>query len=54
LAASLADLLADGCWENGLDEDGNGYREDLVGWDFVNNDNDPFDDSGHEIGRAHV
>lgn len=41
------DLLTDTRWENGIDEDGNGYRDDLVGWDFVNNDNDPLDDNGH-------
>ena len=41
------DLLNDVRWENGTDEDGNGYRDDLIGWDFVNNDNDPFDDHGH-------
>ncbi len=41
------DLLSDTRWENGIDEDGNGYRDDLVGWDFVNNDNDPLDDNGH-------
>lgn len=41
------DLLADTRWENGIDEDRNGYRDDLVGWDFANNDNDPFDDNGH-------
>lgn len=41
------DLLADTRWENGTDDDGNGYADDLVGWDFANNDNDPFDDNGH-------
>ena len=41
------DLLADTRWENGLDDDANGYRDDLIGWDFVNNDNDPFDDNNH-------
>lgn len=41
------DLLNDIRWENGVDEDSNGYRDDLIGWDFVNNDNDPFDDNGH-------
>lgn len=41
------DLLADARWEDGVDGDGNGYLDDLVGWDFVNNDNDPFDDNGH-------
>ena len=41
------DLLNDRRWENGGDEDANGYRDDLIGWDFVNNDNDPWDDNGH-------
>jgi subtilisin family serine protease len=41
------DLLNDARWENGSDEDGNGYRDDLIGWDFANGDNDPFDDHGH-------
>jgi subtilisin family serine protease len=41
------DLLNDARWENGVDEDGNGYRDDLIGWDFVNNDNDPMDDNRH-------
>src|SRR5687768_8844995 len=41
------DLLNDTRWENGADEDANGYRDDLVGWDFYNNDNDPMDEQGH-------
>lgn len=41
------DLLSDSRWENLVDDDGNGYRDDLIGWDFVNNDNDPFDDHSH-------
>jgi subtilisin family serine protease len=41
------DLLKDARWVNGTDQDGNGYVDDLIGWDFVNNDNDPFDDNGH-------
>jgi len=41
------DLLNDTRWENGVDEDANGYKDDLIGWDFVNNDNDPMDDQGH-------
>ncbi len=32
---------------NGLDDDGNGYVDDVHGWDFVNGDNDPMDDHGH-------
>lgn len=34
-------------WEDGIDNDGNGYRDDLIGWDFVGNDNDPYDDNSH-------
>lgn len=30
--------------EDGIDSDGNGYADDFIGWDFVNNDNDPQDD----------
>lgn len=41
------DLLRDPRWENGSDQDGNGFIDDLVGWDFVNNDNDPYDDQSH-------
>ena len=32
---------------NGVDDDGNGYVDDVRGWDCVNNDNDPIDDNGH-------
>lgn len=41
------DLLVDTRWENGIDEDGNGLTDDLIGWDFLNNDNDPLDDHRH-------
>jgi parallel beta-helix repeat protein len=27
--------------ENGIDDDGNGYVDDFIGWDFRDNDNDP-------------
>ncbi|HXV76629.1 MAG TPA: S8 family serine peptidase, partial [Candidatus Polarisedimenticolaceae bacterium] len=33
--------------QNGIDDDDNGYVDDVRGWDFVNDDNDPFDDQGH-------
>ena len=47
---------------NGRDDDGNGYIDDLIGWNFVDNNNNPWDTVGHgthvagimEIGRAHV
>jgi len=28
---------------NGVDDDGNGYIDDVIGWDFVSNDNKPYD-----------
>ncbi|HEX6851651.1 MAG TPA: choice-of-anchor D domain-containing protein [Candidatus Polarisedimenticolaceae bacterium] len=46
--------LAENIWTNpgevpgnAVDDDGNGYVDDVHGWDFVNDDNDPFDDNGH-------
>ena len=32
---------------NGIDDDGNGYVDDVRGWDFANSDNDPMDDNNH-------
>ncbi|MBC8232026.1 S8 family serine peptidase [bacterium] len=32
---------------NGVDDDGNGFVDDVYGWDFRNNDNNPMDDNGH-------
>ena len=32
---------------NNTDSDANGYTDDINGWDFVNNDNNPADDHGH-------
>jgi subtilisin family serine protease len=32
---------------DGLDNDENGYADDVNGWDFVDNENDPFDGDGH-------
>ena len=32
---------------NGIDDDGNGFVDDVHGYDFANNDGDPFDDEGH-------
>jgi subtilisin family serine protease len=32
---------------NGQDDDGNGYVDDLIGWNFVDGDNVPWDHSGH-------
>ncbi len=38
---------ADETPNNGIDDDNNGYIDDYRGWDFYNNDKDPFDDNGH-------
>ncbi|MFA5113725.1 MAG: S8 family serine peptidase [Candidatus Margulisiibacteriota bacterium] len=32
---------------NGIDDDGNGYIDDITGWDFYEGDNDPNDLFGH-------
>lgn len=46
--------LAANIWTNpdeipgdGIDNDGNGYVDDVHGYDFVNHDADPMDDQGH-------
>jgi subtilisin family serine protease len=46
--------LADNIWSNpkevagnGLDDDGNGFIDDVHGYDFVSDDGDPMDDHGH-------
>lgn len=31
---------------NGIDDDGNGFVDDVVGWDFARNDNKPYDTTG--------
>ncbi|MCU0856813.1 MAG: S8 family serine peptidase, partial [Pontiellaceae bacterium] len=32
---------------NSIDDDGNGFIDDVYGWDFCNDDNNPFDDHFH-------
>jgi subtilisin family serine protease/chitodextrinase len=32
---------------NGIDDDGNGFVDDVHGWDFANDDSNPADDHGH-------
>ena len=39
---------------NGTDDDNNNYLDDINGWDFVNNDNDPTDDHGHGTNVAGI
>jgi hypothetical protein len=51
-----SDLIA--AFSDGTDDEGNGYTDDIAGWDFFDDDNDPFDASsccsasGHGTGRA--
>src|SRR5688572_25085418 len=51
-----SDLIA--TFSDGVDDDGNDYLDDIAGWDFFDDDNDPFDASsccsasGHGTGRA--
>ncbi|MBI1886257.1 MAG: VCBS repeat-containing protein [Chloroflexi bacterium] len=41
-------------FSNGIDEDNNGYVDDISGWDFFRDDNDPLDEVhfNHGTGRA--
>ncbi|MFM8496876.1 MAG: S8 family serine peptidase, partial [Planctomycetia bacterium] len=46
--------LAANMWRNpgetpgdGIDNDGNGFVDDVYGWDFANNDSNPMDDNSH-------
>ncbi|MCO6429529.1 MAG: S8 family serine peptidase [Deltaproteobacteria bacterium] len=46
--------LADNMWfntgevsGNGIDDDGNGYIDDVYGWNAVSNNGNPMDDNGH-------
>ena len=39
---------------NGIDDDGNGFVDDVHGWDFLQNDNSPRDDTGHGTEVASV
>ncbi len=34
-------------WEDLVDNDASGRADDLIGWNFVSNTNDPLDDNGH-------
>ncbi|MCD6132292.1 MAG: S8 family serine peptidase [Candidatus Hydrothermae bacterium] len=47
----IADWPAD---SNGIDDDGNGFVDDVFGWDFVDNDWDPSPESPEENHGTHV
>ncbi|NQU75398.1 MAG: S8 family serine peptidase, partial [Planctomycetes bacterium] len=53
--------LADNMWinpgetaDNGIDDDGNGFIDDIYGWDFGDDDSDPMDDSSIAGHGTHV
>jgi len=52
--------LFDNIWLNtldpidGIDNDGNGYVDDYLGWDFADDDNDPMDYHGHGTHAAGI
>ncbi|MFV0316757.1 MAG: FG-GAP-like repeat-containing protein [Microthrixaceae bacterium] len=39
-------------FSDGTDADGNGYVDDISGWDFLNGDNNPLDDVGYGHGTG--
>lgn len=41
-------------FSDGVDDDGNGYIDDISGWDFFFNDNDPYDDTRFDHGTYEV
>ncbi len=47
LASNLWSNLAELNGTPGIDDDHNGFIDDIHGWDFYNQDNDPRDDHGH-------
>jgi hypothetical protein len=51
-ALDAGDLIA--LFSDGVDDDANGYVDDIAGWDFFKNDNDPYDDlrNGHGTTEA--
>ncbi len=52
--ADPEDLILDPAWNDGVDDDRNGWVDDISGWDFLYGDNDPLDtvEYGHGTGEA--
>ncbi len=40
-------VVMDAADKNGIDDDGDGFVDDLIGWDYFDEDNDPNDIDGH-------
>ncbi len=47
LVGNLFQNPGEGSTANGVDDDGNGLIDDISGWDYASNDNDPNDQNGH-------
>ena len=39
-------------FSDGIDDDANGYLDDVAGWDFMKDDNNPFDDTSYGHGTS--
>ena len=52
--ADPEDLILSDVWSDGVDDDDNGYIDDISGWDFLYGDNNPLDTVayGHGTGEA--
>jgi len=46
--------LSGGGWADGKDNGHNGYVDDIIGWDFFGDDNDPMDEAGHGTASARI
>src|SRR5262249_47473415 len=46
-AGDVLKTTAQGGWANGVSDDGDSFKDDLVGWNFVENNNNPMDTFGH-------
>ncbi|HEX8074930.1 MAG TPA: FG-GAP-like repeat-containing protein [Thermoleophilaceae bacterium] len=46
-----SDLIA--ALSDGRDDDRNGYTDDIAGWDYLDDDNDPFDQSSYSSAHFH-
>jgi subtilisin family serine protease len=53
-AADILTRARYGGWADHIDEGGNGYVDDIVGWDFANNDRSPMDHDGHGTHTAGI
>src|SRR5207237_7409028 len=40
-------------FSDGVDDDGNGFVDDIAGWDFFDDDNDPYDASSYSSANFH-